>query len=105
MGVTNAASNASSGTTPLSQRLAGPPTYILSLAVALEVVFWAFDIQVQFVEVWIVVLVVPLALSLAKPAEDSSGKRPAKKMTTEDGRPRDLRKKAPQNPGQKDVSR
>merc|ERR1719281_445966 len=81
MGVTNTAS------VSLKDRLAGPPTYILSLAVALEVLFWVFDIQVQFVEVWIVALVVPLALSLAKPSEDASKKRPAKKMADEDGKP------------------
>merc|ERR1719333_2094526 len=88
--------NDASSTVSLSQRLSGPPAYILLLAVALEAVFWVFDVQVQFVEVWIVVLVVPLALSLAKPAEDASSKRPAKKMADEDGMPRDLRKKVPQ---------
>merc|ERR1719161_2111740 len=90
MGVTNTAS------VSLKDRLAGPPTYILSLAVALEVLFWVFDVQMQFVEVWIVALVVPLALSLAKPAEDASSKRPAKKMVDEESRSRDLRKKVPQ---------
>merc|ERR1719161_2565557 len=96
MGVTNTAS------VSLKDRLAGPPTYILSLAVALEVLFWVFDFQGQFVEVWIVALVVPLALSLAKPAEDASSKRPTKKMADGDDLPRDLRKKAPQTvPGRK----
>merc|ERR1719321_1125222 len=101
MGVTNVASNAV-GPMSLSGRLAGPPLYILSFAVALEVLFWAFDIQVQFVEVWIVALVVPLALSLAKPAEDNSSKRPAKKVFDEAGRAQDPRKKGPQAaPGRK----
>merc|ERR1719281_2167332 len=96
MGVT------STSTMPLSQYLSGPPLYILSLAVALEILFWVFDIQVQFVEVWIVALVVPLALSLAKPAEDKSSKRPAKKVFDEASRAQDPRKKAPQAaPGRK----
>jgi len=96
MGVTNIASN-STGAVPLSQRISGPPLYILSFAVALEVLFWAFDIQVQLVEVWIVALVVPLALSLAKPAADVSSKRHIKKMVDDhDGRPQDLRKRTPQ---------
>merc|ERR1719375_2551603 len=44
-------------------------------------------------------LVVPLALSVAKPAEDASSKRPAKKMVDDSGRPW---KKAPQTiPGRK----
>merc|ERR550537_1024414 len=95
----------SSQSMPLTQRLSGPPTYILLLAVALEVLFWVFEIQVQFVEVWIVALVVPLALSLAKPASDASSKRPTKKMVDEDGRPRELQKKPPQAiPGRKPVS-
>merc|ERR1719463_795543 len=91
MGVTNGVDNSSSML--LTQRLSGPPMYILLLAVALEVLFWVFDIQVQYVEIWIVALVVPLALSVAKPQEDASGKRPAKKFIEEDGRPR---KKTPQ---------
>merc|ERR1719359_2114647 len=95
MGSSNVVSS-STGNASLSHRLAGPPLYILSFAVALEALFWAFDIQVQFVEVWIVVLVVPLALSLAKPTEDVASKRLAKKMVEEDGGPRELRKKAPQ---------
>merc|ERR1719456_895937 len=92
----------SSQSMPLTQRLSVPPAYILLLAVALEVLFWVFDVQVQFVEVWIVALVVPLALSLAKPAEDASSKRPTKKIADGDDLPRDLRKKAPQTvPGRK----
>merc|ERR1719443_1891737 len=94
MGVSSVVSNSASSM-PLSKRLAGPPLYILAFAIGMELLFWAFDIQVQFVEVWIVALVAPLALSLAKPAEGQ--KHPAKKMKVEDGRPRDLRKKAPQS--------
>merc|ERR550514_1503039 len=90
----------STGSMSLTGRLAGPPLYILAFAVGMELLFWAFGIQVQFVEVWIVALVAPLALSLAKPAEEQ--KRLAKKMVDEDGRPRDLRKKVFQSlPGWK----
>jgi pentatricopeptide repeat protein len=96
MGVANTVTN--SGSVPVMQRLSGPPAYILFFAVALEAFFWAFDVQVQFVEVWIVVLVVPLALSLAKPTEDVPRKHPAKKVI-EDGRPQDIRKKVPQAGG------
>jgi len=77
MGVTRIASN-SICSVPLSKRFAGPPFYILSLAVALEMIFWAFDIQQQFMEVWVVALLVPLAMSLTKPKEDANGKRAAK---------------------------
>jgi len=102
MGVTNVASNSTGVRTPLSQLLSGPPLYILLFAVALEVVFWVFDVQVQFVEVWIVALVVPLALSLTKPAADASSKLPTKKMVHEDSRPRDLQRKPAQVvPGRK----
>merc|ERR1719199_1165112 len=85
----------------LNQLLSGPPLYILSLAVILEVLFWVFDVQVQFVEVWIVVLVVPLALSLTKPSAEASGKQPSKKMIDEDVRSKDLRKKATPGPARK----
>jgi len=82
MGVSNAMSKSS-----LMNGLSGPPMYILLFAVALEAAFWAFDIQVQSVEIWLVVLVVPLALSVAKSQEDSSSKHSSKKMVDEDGRP------------------
>merc|ERR1719262_822891 len=69
----------------MMSKLSGPPLYLLLLAVALELAFWASGIQLQFVEVWIVVLVVPLALTLAKPSEEEAAqKRPGKKMP-EDG--------------------
>merc|ERR1719169_180717 len=97
MGVANSMTNS-----PLMERLSGPPLYILLFAVALEAIFWAFDIQVQSVEIWLVVLVVPLALSVAKPQEDDKSKRSAKKMVEGDGHPR---KKVPQTiPGRKPVS-
>merc|ERR1719265_24426 len=75
--------NSAMNSTSWSGRLTGPPLCILMLAVTLEVLFWTFNVQVQFVEVWIVVLVVPLALSLVKPAEEGK-KRPPKKMAGDD---------------------
>merc|ERR1719335_970255 len=70
----------------MMNKLSGPPLYLLLLAVALEMFFWISGVQVQFVEVWIVVLVVPLALTLAKPSDEGKAqKQPVKKMPEDGG--------------------
>merc|ERR1719321_1480745 len=61
-------------------KISGPPLYLLVLAGTLELLFWVSGVQVQLVEVWIVALVVPLALTLTKSDDETTQKRLEKKV-------------------------
>merc|ERR1719224_88888 len=64
----------------IKNKISGPPLCLLALAVAVEVALWALSIEVQCVELWIVFLVAPLALSLAKPSKEAGHKYAGKKV-------------------------
>merc|ERR1719359_1755201 len=58
--------------TKMVSNLSNPPLYLVLLAVVLELFFAISDVQVEFAEMWIVALAVPLALLLAKPSEEGT---------------------------------
>merc|ERR1719420_1500144 len=66
----------------MGKRIAGPPLVFLVTLLAVEALFSLFGLQVHYVEVWLVLAVVPLALLLSQGKK--APKALAKKVVTQD---------------------